>query len=46
MSRLGPELARRNGRPGLARLLPLASGMLHGMAATGETRIMPKAAPR
>ncbi|MEU4235710.1 hypothetical protein [Actinoplanes sp. NPDC026619] len=46
MSRLGPELARRYGRPALARLLPLASGMLHGMAATGETRIMPKAAPR
>jgi hypothetical protein len=46
MNRLGPELARRNGRPGLARLIPLAGGMLHSMAETGERRIMPKAAPR
>jgi hypothetical protein len=46
MARLGPELARRNGRPGLARLIPLASGALHAMANTGERRIMPKAAPR
>lgn len=46
MTRLGPELARRQGRPALARLIPLASGMLHSMAATGESRIMPRAAPR
>ncbi len=46
MARLGPELARRNGQPGLARLIPVASGALHAMASTGERRIMPKAAPR
>ncbi|MEU4690537.1 nuclear transport factor 2 family protein [Actinoplanes sp. NPDC023714] len=46
MRRLGPELARRNGQPGLARLLPLAGGAMHSMAATGETRIMPRVAPR
>ncbi|MGK5682712.1 nuclear transport factor 2 family protein [Actinoplanes sp. URMC 104] len=46
MTRLGPELARRNGRPGLARLVPLTAGMLHSMADTGEKRFMPKAAPR
>ncbi|MDR7279618.1 nuclear transport factor 2 family protein [Catenuloplanes atrovinosus] len=46
MTRLGPDLARRNGQPGLARLIPLASGMLHSMATTGEQRIMPRAAPR
>lgn len=46
MARIGPELARRNGQPGLARLIPLASGALHAMADTGERRIMPKAAPR
>ena len=46
MNRLGPELARRNGKPGLARLIPLAGGVLHSLADTGERRIMPKAAPR
>ena len=46
MTRLGPELARRNGRPGLARVVPLAGGLLHAMADSGERRIMPKAAPR
>ena len=46
MTRLGPELARRNGQPGLARLIPLAGGMLHAMADSGERRIMPRAAPR
>jgi hypothetical protein len=46
LTRLGPELARRNGQPGLARLIPLASGMLHSMADTGERKVMPKAAPR
>ena len=46
MTRLGPELARRNGQPGLARLIPLAGGMLHSMADTGERKIMPRAAPR
>lgn len=46
MTRLGPELARRNRQPGLARLIPLASGMLHSMADTGERKIMPRAAPR
>lgn len=46
MTRLGPELARRNGQPALARLIPLASGMIHSMATTGEERIMPRVAPR
>ena len=46
MTRLGPDLARRNGQAGLARLIPLASGMVHSMATTGEQRIMPRAAPR
>ncbi|MBM0205168.1 hypothetical protein JNW90_20525 [Micromonospora sp. STR1s_5] len=32
MARLGPDLARRNGQPGLARLIPLASGAMHSMA--------------
>lgn len=46
MTRLGPELARRNARPGMARLIPLAGGMMHAMARTGERRIMPKMTPR
>ncbi|MEU8085529.1 nuclear transport factor 2 family protein [Micromonospora sp. NPDC049101] len=46
MTRLGPELAGRNGQPGLARLIPLAAGMLHSMADTGERHIVPRAAPR
>ncbi|MFI6066878.1 hypothetical protein ACIA47_16705 [Micromonospora sp. NPDC051227] len=46
MARLGTDLARRNGQPGLARLIPLASGAMYSMAATGERRIMPRAAPR
>src|SRR5690349_318280 len=46
MNRLGPELARRNGQPRLARLIPLAGGLLHAMAPSGERRIMPKAAPQ
>jgi hypothetical protein len=46
MNRLGPELARRNGQPGLARLIPLAGGMMHSMATTGERKIMPRVAPR
>lgn len=46
MTRLGPELARRNGQRGLARLIPLAGGMLHSMADTGERKIMPRTAPR
>ncbi|MET7946582.1 hypothetical protein [Micromonospora sp. NPDC005324] len=46
MTKLGPELARRNKQPGLARLIPLAAGMLHSMANTGEQQIMPRAAPR
>ncbi|GIF26791.1 hypothetical protein BJ973_000116 [Actinoplanes tereljensis] len=46
MTRLGPELARRNGQPAFARLIPLAGGLLHSMADTGERKIMPRAAPR
>ncbi|MET8040230.1 hypothetical protein ABZU25_05100 [Micromonospora sp. NPDC005215] len=46
MTRLGPELARRNKQPGLARLIPLAAGMLHSMTDNGERHIMRRAAPR
>lgn len=46
VKRLGPELARRNGQPGPARLIPLAAGMLHSMADSGERTIMPRVAPR
>jgi hypothetical protein len=46
MSRLGPELARRNGQPGMARLIPVTAGTLHAMADAGEKRFMPKVAPR
>ncbi|WP_337063275.1 hypothetical protein [Kineococcus sp. G2] len=46
MRRLGPELARRNGQPGLARVIPLASGALRSMASTGENRIVLRTAPR
>ncbi len=46
MNRLGPELARRNGQPGLARVVPIAGGVLHAMAESGERRIMPRVAPR
>lgn len=45
MRRLGPELARRTGKPGLSRMIRLPGAMLDGMAATGERRIMPKADP-
>ncbi|GAA1640926.1 nuclear transport factor 2 family protein [Actinoplanes couchii] len=46
MNRLGPELARRNNQPALARLVPLAGGALHAMATSGERTIMPRVAPR
>ncbi|WP_433833676.1 nuclear transport factor 2 family protein [Actinoplanes sp. CA-015351] len=46
MTTLGPALARRNNQPGLARVIPVAGGLLHSMAATGERHIMPKARPR
>ncbi|WP_229070139.1 nuclear transport factor 2 family protein [Actinoplanes sp. DH11] len=46
MTRLGPELARRNGQPALARLIPVAGGMLHAMADSGDRTMMPRAAPR
>jgi hypothetical protein len=46
LGRLGPELARRNGQPVLARVIPVAGVALHTMAVTGEDTIMPRAAPR
>lgn len=45
MRLLGPELARRNGKVTLSRAVRLPSAMIDGMVATGERRIMPKAAP-
>jgi len=46
MAGIGPRLLRRQGRPGLARLVGLATGPLNTMTHTGEKKIMPKAAPR
>jgi len=46
MARLGPALARQQGRRGLATGLSLATGPLDVMARFGERRIVPRAAPR
>jgi hypothetical protein len=45
MSRLGPALARNEGRRGLANFLAAATGPLHAMARLGERRIVPLADP-
>ena len=46
MQALGPELARRQGSPGLAAFLAAATGPLHAMTSLGDRRIVPLAAPR
>jgi hypothetical protein len=43
--RLGPILLRRQGKPGLARAVTVATGPLAAMTRTGEKRIMPLADP-
>ena len=43
---LGPELARRQGSPGLAAFLAAATGPLHAMTSLGDRRVVPLAAPR
>lgn len=42
---LGPRVARRQGKPGVARTLTLAGAFLDSVAMTGDTRFMPLAAP-
>lgn len=46
MAGIGPRLLRRQGRPGLARVVGLASGPLNAMTHSGERSIMPRAKPR
>jgi hypothetical protein len=46
MAGIGPRLLRRQGQPGLARLVGLATGPLNAMTHSGERTIMPRAAPR
>ena len=46
MRALGPPLARSGGRRGLARALGLATGVLHGMASSGDRTLVVRAAPR
>lgn len=42
---VGPVVARRQGRPGVARTLTLAGMFLDSVAATGDRRFIPLAAP-
>jgi hypothetical protein len=46
MSALGPEIARRQGRRGLARFLAANTAPLHAMVRFGDRRVVPLAAPR
>lgn len=46
MRRLGPALARQQGRPALAVVLAAATGPLDAMTRLGERRVVPLAAPR
>jgi hypothetical protein len=46
MAGIGPRLLRRQGQPGLARLVGLATGPLNAMTHRGERSIMPRAKPR
>ncbi len=46
MSRLGPELARRQGRPALARFLGASTAPLHAMTLLGDRRVVPLAEPK
>jgi hypothetical protein len=45
MAGIGPRLLRRQGQPGLARMVGLASGPLNAMTHAGERTIMPRADP-
>lgn len=45
MAALGPKLARKQGRPGLAAFLAASTAPLHAMTRLGEQRIVPRAAP-
>jgi len=45
LAALGPELARRQGRRGLAALLAASTSPLHALSRFGERRIVPLAAP-
>lgn len=42
---LGPRIVRRQGRRGVAALLTVAGGFLHRVAASGDRRFLPLAAP-
>lgn len=42
---VGPVVARRQGRPGVARTLAVAGAFLDSVAATGDRRFIPLAAP-
>jgi hypothetical protein len=46
MSALGPELARRQGRRGLARFLAANTAPLHTMVSFGDRRVVPLATPK
>ena len=46
MAGIGPRLLRRQGQPGLARLVGLATAPLNAMTHSGERTIMPRAKPR
>jgi hypothetical protein len=42
---LGPRVARRQGRPGVARILSVAGAALDGVASSGDVRFVPLAGP-
>lgn len=46
MITLGPKLARRQGRRGLAALLRTTSAPIHSMVSFGDRRIVPRTQPR
>ena len=45
MANLGPPLLRRQGRPGLARLIRVATAPLSAMTRMGDRRLVPLADP-
>lgn len=45
MTTLGPELARRQGRRGLAALLRASAAPIHAMVTTGDRRMVPLTRP-
>lgn len=46
MTTLGPDLARRQGRRGLAALLRASAGPVHSMVTFGDRRVVPLTRPR